>query len=140
MVNPPILITFLIGSKIRIRGGERQRTSTDAGLYFALHIKKRDCLKTDAHSCCLLVFLAGKRWEIQNPVEWKNPAIQQYRIAGFDILHNRPCRGRYFDLGSISFASLHEGDKRLVLFQPPSIWGQLYKGLYYSFSRSVIIP
>lgn len=44
--------------------------------------------------------------EMQNPVEWKNPAIHR-RITGFEsLLYDRLCRGRYSDLGSIFHALL----------------------------------
>ena len=74
---------------------------------------------------------------MQNPVEWKNPVIQ-CRITGFEyLLHDRLCRGRYFDLGSISYASFYEGgqtpsmkeDRELGPFSPPSFLGH-YIGKY----------
>ena len=77
--------------------------------------------------------------EMQKPVEWTNPVIQ-CRITGFEyLLHDRLCRGRYFDLGSISYASFYEGGQRAWTVFTSFIFGALYRKICYNFSRSVMV-
>ena len=67
----------------------------------ALSVKKSAHRTAVSCACRIPSPSDGAEWKMQNPVEWKNPAIHR-RITGFEsLLYDRLCRGRYSDLGSI---------------------------------------
>ena len=89
------------------RSGDLHRTGPASGLSWGLSVKKSAHRTAVRCSCRVPSLSDGEGWQMQNPVDLKNPAIHR-RITGFEsLLYDRLCRGRYSDLGSISHALLY---------------------------------